>query len=196
MSLLAPSLRGSKISCLLQAIQEGGFYLPAYLYILSLVYKYHICALQSRKVYFYLTNQESTFGLYSLRKYIFTLQSRKVNLCFTVQESTFVFYVFYSLRKYICILQSRKVHLYFTVMESKFVSYSPRKYIFAICTAVGLAFSCQTSDIFPFPLFLLPGFNAKINTLHSKNQVLPARNVCYYPPILSSEMIDTRNALF
>ena len=115
------------------------------------VYKYHICALQSRKVYFYLTNQESTFGLYSLRKYIFTLQSRRVHLCFTVQESTFVFY---SLGKYICILQSKKVHLYFTVQESTFVFYSLRKYIFDVCTAVGLAFSCQTSDIFPFPLFL------------------------------------------
>jgi len=32
-SLLALYLRGTKISCLLQAIYEGGFYLPAYLYI-------------------------------------------------------------------------------------------------------------------------------------------------------------------
>ena len=39
MSLVSLYLRGTKMSCLLQAIQEGGFYLPTYLYnILSLDY--------------------------------------------------------------------------------------------------------------------------------------------------------------
>ena len=37
MSLIALYLRGTKISCLLKAIKEGGFYLPAYLYI------YYLC---------------------------------------------------------------------------------------------------------------------------------------------------------
>ena len=49
MSLLALYLRGTKISCLLHAIQEGGFYLPAYLYI------YYLC-LQYKLIHFNIIN--------------------------------------------------------------------------------------------------------------------------------------------
>ena len=53
MSLLAHFLRGTKISCLLQPIQEGGFYLPAYLYIYYLWFTHSLLRFLSFFFFFF-----------------------------------------------------------------------------------------------------------------------------------------------
>ena len=64
MSLVSLYLRGTKISCLLQAIQEGGFYLPTYLYLYYLCYEYS--GLSSQYILYYCKNSSGKISEYKI----------------------------------------------------------------------------------------------------------------------------------